>query len=37
MAGAVRGLKRPSLLMRPSIESAKLERTLASMQFRPHE
>ena len=34
MAGAVRGLKRPSLLMRPTIESAKLERTLAAMQFR---
>jgi predicted O-methyltransferase YrrM len=34
MAGAVRGLKRPSLLMPPCIESAKLERTLASMQFR---
>jgi spermidine synthase len=34
MGGSVRGLKRPSLLMRPTIESAKLERTLASMQFR---
>jgi 2-polyprenyl-3-methyl-5-hydroxy-6-metoxy-1,4-benzoquinol methylase len=34
MAGAVRGLKRPVLLMRPSIEAASLERVLASMQFR---
>lgn len=34
MAGAVRGLKRPKMLMRPTIESAKLDRTLASMQFR---
>jgi hypothetical protein len=34
VAGAVRGLKRPSLLMRPTIESAKLDRTLAAMQFR---
>ena len=34
MAGAVRGLKRPTLLMRPAIESASLERILASMHFR---
>lgn len=34
MTGAVRTLKRPSLLMRPSIESASLDRTLAAMQFR---
>ena len=34
MAGAVRGLKRPALLMRPSIEAARIERILASMQFR---
>jgi len=34
MAGAVRGLRRPCLLMRPSIESATLERTLAAMKFR---
>jgi spermidine synthase len=34
MGGSVHGLKRPSLLMRPAIEAAKLERTLASMQFR---
>jgi len=34
MAGAVRGLKRPRLLMMPAIESAKLARTLASMQLR---
>ena len=34
MAGGVRNLKRPSVLMRPTIESAKLERTLAQMRFR---
>ena len=34
MAGAVRGLKRPALLMRPSVEGASLERVLASMRFR---
>ena len=34
MAGVVRKLKPPPLLMRPTIEAAKLERTLASMCFR---
>jgi len=34
MTGAVRTLKRPPLLIRPTIESTKLERTLAQMQFR---
>ena len=33
-AGAVRSLKRPELLMTPTIEAAKLARSLASMQFR---
>ena len=34
MAGSIRGLKRPSLLMRPTVEGASLKRALASMQFR---
>jgi len=32
-AGAVRGLKRPALLMPPAIEAAKLAKALAAMQF----
>jgi spermidine synthase len=33
-AGAVRGLKRPALLMPPAIEAAKLAKALGAMQFR---
>lgn len=33
-AGAVRGLKRPALLMPPEIEAAKLAKALAGMQFQ---
>ena len=32
-AGAVRGLKRPALLMPPAIEAAKLAKALAAMKF----
>ena len=35
MAGAVRGLKKPTLLMEPRIESRKITDVLGSMQFRP--
>jgi predicted O-methyltransferase YrrM len=35
MAGAVRGLKKPALLMAPGIESGKIARVLDAMQFRP--
>jgi predicted O-methyltransferase YrrM len=35
MAGAVRGLKKPALLMAPAIESGKITRVLDAMQFRP--
>ncbi len=34
MAGGVRALKAPPLLMRPKVESTILERVLAAMQFR---
>jgi hypothetical protein len=33
-SGAVRGLKRPALLMSPAIEAAKLAKALATMQFQ---
>jgi spermidine synthase len=35
MAGAVRKLKKPALLMPPAIESGKIARVLEAMQFRP--
>jgi cyclopropane fatty-acyl-phospholipid synthase-like methyltransferase len=35
MAGAVRGLKKPGLVMAPKIESGKIARILAAMEFRP--
>ncbi|HEY4266311.1 MAG TPA: methyltransferase domain-containing protein [Micropepsaceae bacterium] len=35
MAGAVRGLKKPALLMPPAIETGKITRVLDAMQFRP--
>jgi predicted O-methyltransferase YrrM len=35
MAGAVRGLRKPALLMPPAIESGKITRVLDAMQFQP--
>jgi predicted O-methyltransferase YrrM len=35
MGGAVRGLKKPALLMPPAIESGKIARMLDAMQIRP--
>ena len=36
MAGAVRGLKKPVLVMPPAIEVGKITRVLDAMQFRPY-
>lgn len=35
MGGAVRGLKKPKLLVKPAIESGKITRVLEDMEFRP--
>ena len=35
MAGDVKGLRKPSLVMRPQIESGKIAKALDSMRFRP--